>query len=137
MASFVQLGECMSPNGWSFCLPLFPRSSAACGEMSRYSRPPVFFCLNIIRVKSPCSCMSPQVSLNTSLRLSPVRQENRKAFLMFGYSHSVFASSFSSSMVRYILVPSSGFMPSMPLMGLSAMIRSSYAWFRHAFSFRK
>lgn len=57
--------------------------------MSRYSWPPVFFCRKIIRVKSPCWCTSPHVSLSMSLRLNPVRHENRNARLIFGYSHSV------------------------------------------------
>ena len=71
--------EYMSPNTLSFGLPLLPMSSAACGVMSRYSSPPVFFCLKMIRVYSPCSCTSPHVSFSMSLRRSPVRYENKES----------------------------------------------------------
>lgn len=81
----------------------FPRSPiyvSACLFISKYSCPPVFFCLKTILVKSPNFCTSPQVSFSISLFLIPVRHEKRKALLSTGYLHSVFASNFTSSNVR-------------------------------------
>lgn len=132
MHSFVGLGEPKSSNTLSVGLPRSPISSAACGVISRYSCPLVFFCLKMILVNSPCCCTSLHFIFWMSLLRSPVRQEKRNAFLTLSFSHGVSASFCSSSIVRYILVPSSAWIDSIPRSGFVLIIPLSYAWLMHA-----
>ena len=136
-SSSVQALYLKSGNTLSLSLPLCPMYCSAWCDMSRYSWPLVFFCLNTILVNSPKVCTSPQVSLSMSLFRNPVRHEKRKASFKYWYLHGVAASFFTSSRVRYALSVSSCLNPSTPLMGLVGMIRSSKAWFMQALSLLK
>lgn len=59
-----------------------PSYFSACGLMSRYSCPPVFFCLKTMRVNSPNFWISPQVCFSMSLLRCPVRHEKRNVLFV-------------------------------------------------------
>lgn len=81
-------------------LPRAPMYCSACGEISKYSKAPVFCWWNTMRVNSPCFDTSLHLRATTSEKRSPVKHEKKNIRSTSLLPHGVAASKRSSSNVR-------------------------------------